>query len=46
MAAQVGVRAESWATDVPSLIVFVCEPIQASGVIASEPYASPVQTES
>ena len=31
---------------VPSLILLVCAPIQASGDTASEPHASAVQTES
>ena len=46
MAVAVGVRAESCTTEVPSLIFDVCAPIQASGVKASEPQASAVQTES
>jgi hypothetical protein len=46
MAAAVGVRADNWHTPVPSRIRWVAAPIQASGVRASEPYASAVQTES
>jgi len=37
MAAAVGARAESWQMPVPSLMRWVCAPIQASGVSASEP---------
>ena len=46
MAVAVGVRAESWTTEVPRRSRFVCAPIQASGVKASEPQASAVQMES
>ena len=41
-----GVRPASCAMPVPSRIREVCAAIQASGVIASDPYASAVQTES
>ena len=37
IAAQVGVRAEICITEVPSLILLVCEPSQASGDTQSEP---------
>ena len=43
MANAVGVRAEIWQIDVPSLIVDVRAPHQARGVNASDPYASAVQ---
>ena len=46
MAVAVGVRAEIWAIAVPSRTRDVREPHHASGVNASEPYASDVQTES
>ena len=46
IAVAVGVRAESCTTEVPSLIFDVWAPIQASGVKASEPQDSAVQTES
>jgi hypothetical protein len=46
MAVAVGVRAESCTTEVPSRILEVWAPIQASGVKASEPQASAVQIES
>ena len=46
MAVAVGVLAESCTTDVPSLILNVLAPIHDSGVKASEPQASAVQTES
>ena len=46
MAVAVGVRAESWAMAVPSRIFEVCAPIHASGVKASDPHASAVNTES
>ena len=46
IAIAVGVRAESWQIDVPSLMREVCAPHHASGVNASEPYASAVQHES
>ena len=41
-----GERAESWQIEVPSLIFDVDAPHHASGVRASEPYASAVQNES
>jgi len=41
-----GVRAAICMMPEPSLRRFVCAAIQASGVMASEPYASAVQTES
>jgi hypothetical protein len=41
-----GVRAESCAIDVPSLMRYVRAPHQASGDSASDPYASAVQNES
>ena len=37
MAIAVGVRAESWHSDVPRRTRSVCEPHQAKGVSASEP---------
>jgi hypothetical protein len=40
-----GERPGSCMIPVPSLIVFVCAPIQASGETASEPHASAVHTE-
>src|SRR3954462_13339615 len=46
MAIAVGVRADSWQIDVPSLMRDVAAPHHASGVSASEPYASAVQHES
>ena len=46
IAIAVGVRAESWQRDVPSRTRVVRDPHQASGVRASEPYDSAVQTES
>jgi hypothetical protein len=46
IAAAVGVRAEICATAVPSRIRDVREPHHASGVSASDPYASAVHTES
>ena len=46
VAVAVGVRADICATEVPSLIRLVRAPYQASGVKASEPYASAVQSES
>ena len=46
IAVAVGVRAEIWAMFVPSRIVFVCEPHQASGEIASLPHDSAVKAES
>ena len=46
IAIAVGVRAASCAIDVPRWILDVCEPHQASGVSASEPYASAVHAES
>ena len=39
-------RPASWTMPVPSFIREVCAAIHASGVIASDPYASAVQTES
>ena len=41
-----GVRPEIWAMAVPSLMREVFAPHQASGVSASEPYASAVHIES
>ena len=41
-----GERADSWQIDVPSLIFDVADPHHASGVSASDPYASAVQNES
>ena len=46
IAVAAGVRADICMIAVPSLIRSVCAPHQASGVTASEPYASAVQTES
>ena len=46
IAVAVGVRAEIWQIDVPSLMRDVAAPHHASGVSASEPYASAVQHES
>ena len=46
IAIAVGVRAEIWQIDVPSLMRSVAAPHHASGVSASEPYASAVQHES
>ena len=46
MAAIAGVRAGICMMAVPTLILSVCARIHAAGVIASEPYASEVQTES
>ena len=46
IAVPVGVRAESWAIAVPRRRVGNLAPHQASGVIASEPYASAVQIDS
>ena len=46
IAVAAGVRADSWTMPVPSRMRSVCAPHQASGVSASEPYASAVQTES
>ncbi len=46
IAVAAGVRAEICTIAVPSLIRSVCEPHQASGINASEPYASAVQIES
>ena len=46
IAVEVGVRAEIWTIEVPSLMRDVFAPIQASGVKASEPQASAVQAES
>jgi hypothetical protein len=40
-----GVRAGICMIPVASFTFFVCAPIQTSGVIASEPYASAVQIE-
>ena len=37
MAMAVGVRADIWQIPVPSLILLVCAPIQAKGVMASLP---------
>jgi hypothetical protein len=44
IAVAVGVRAEICTTAVPSRIRCVCAPIQASGVNASEPQDSAVNT--
>ena len=44
IAVDVGVRPESCTTAVPSRIVDVCAPHQASGVKASEPHDSAVNT--
>ena len=46
IAVAAGVRADICMIPVPSLIRSVWAPHQASGVTASEPYASAVQTES
>ena len=46
IAIAVGVRAEIWQIEVPSLMWLVAAPHHASGVSASEPYASAVQHES
>ena len=46
IAVAAGVRAESWTMPVPRRMRSVCAPHQASGVRASEPYASAVHTES
>ena len=46
IAVAVGVRADSWMRLVPSLMRLVCEPHQAKGLTASDPYASAVHTES
>ncbi len=46
MAHMAGVRPASWAMPVPRRMREVCAATQASGVIASDPYASAVQTES
>src|SRR4051812_27005125 len=46
IAVAVGVRAESWMRLVPSLMLLVCDPHHASGLTASDPYASAVHTES
>jgi hypothetical protein len=46
MAMAVGVRAESWHSEVPSRTRLVREPHQANGVNASEPQDSAVHTES
>ncbi len=46
MATHAGVRAEICSTAVPSLMRVVRAPIQQSGAIASDPYASAVHTES
>src|SRR5690606_30619710 len=43
IAAAVGVRADIWQTAVPSFILEVRAPHQASGEMASDPYASAVQ---
>jgi hypothetical protein len=45
MAVAVGVRANICTIDVPSCTRDVAEPHQASGVRASDPYASAVHTE-
>ena len=46
IAMAVGVRADSWHRAVPSRTREVRDPHQASGVSASDPYASAVHTES
>ena len=46
IAVAAGVRAESWTIPVPRRMRSVWAPHQASGVSASEPYASADQTES
>ena len=46
IAIAVGVRAESWAIAVPRRSVVVDAPHHASGVSASEPYASDAHSES
>jgi hypothetical protein len=46
IAVAAGVRADIWTIDVPSLTRSVCAPHHASGVNASEPYASAAHTES
>ncbi len=46
IAIAVGVRADSWQIAVPSLMRDVDAPHHASGVSASEPYASAVHAES
>ena len=46
MAIAVGVRADSWHSEVPRRTRSVREPHQARGVRASEPYDSAVHTES
>ena len=46
MAVAAGARAAMCMMHVPSRIVVVCAPIQASGVRASEPEASEVHTNS
>ena len=46
IAVAAGVRAESWHTEVPSLMREVCAPTQHSGEKQSEPHASAVHTES
>jgi hypothetical protein len=44
IAVAVGVRADIWMIEVPSWMRVVCAPHHASGVSASLPYASAVQT--
>jgi hypothetical protein len=44
IAQAVGVRADNCTTEVPSRIRVVCRPHHASGVKASEPHASAVNT--
>ena len=46
IAVAAGVRAEIWTIAVPSLIRSVSEPHHASGISASDPYASAVQHDS
>jgi hypothetical protein len=46
IAVAVGVRADSWTIEVPRRSVGKREPHQASGISASEPYASAVHTDS
>ena len=46
IAVPVGVRADSWTIAVPRRSVGKREPHQARGVIASDPYASAVHTDS
>ena len=45
IAVMAGVRAAIWRMAVPRWMRYVSAPIQASGVTASDPYASAVHTE-